>query len=65
MTKTELKLTTNINIHNVIESRVRGGLYYIAKIYGRANNKYKKDYNKNKESKYIIEFDVNNLYGSG
>ena len=31
--------------------------------YSKANNKYMKDFDKNKESKYIQYFDANNLYG--
>ena len=42
-----------------MESGITGRIYYIAKRYSRANNKYMKDYDKNKESKYIIEFDAN------
>ena len=38
----------------------RGEICYFAK----ANNKYMKDYNKNKELSYIQCWDINNLYGS-
>ena len=31
--------------------------------YAKANNKYTKDYDKNKESPYLQYCDVNNLYG--
>ena len=31
--------------------------------YAKANNKYMKDYSKNKESPHIQYWDVNNLYG--
>ena len=34
----------------------------ISKRYAKANNKYKKDYNPNIESSYIVYFDVNSLY---
>ena len=32
-------------------------------LYAKANNKHTKDYNKNRESLYILYWDVNNLYG--
>ena len=38
-------------------------LLIIAKSISRTNNKYMKDYNKNKKSSYLKYWDVNNLYG--
>ena len=32
-------------------------------IYVKANNKYMKDYNENKESQYLQYWDITNLYG--
>ena len=46
-----------------IEERLRGGISYIAKRYAKANNKYMKDYDPTKPSKYISYLDMNNLYG--
>ena len=42
---------------------MRGGIYYIAKIFSVANNKYMKSYNNNKPSEYIMYLDAKNLYG--
>ena len=47
----------------MVEKGIRGGICHSIYRYAKANNKYMKDYNKNKESSYIQYFDVNNLYG--
>ena len=45
------------------EQGMRGGVSYIHKKYSKANNKYCPDYDKTKPGKYIIDLDMNNLYG--
>ena len=40
-----------------------GGICHGIYRYVKANNKYLKDYNENKESSYLKYWDVNNLYG--
>ena len=37
-----------------IEKGMRGGISYIANRYGKANNKYMKEYDEKAPSKYII-----------
>ena len=44
---------------------MNGGISYIPKRYAKANNKYMKNYNPKKPSKFIIYLDMNNLYGWG
>ena len=63
MTDIKLELITDIDMFQFIEKGMRGGISYIANRYGKANNRYMKDYNKDEPSKYIIYLDANNLYG--
>ena len=42
---------------------MRGGISYIVKIHGKANNKKMKCYDSGEESKYITYLDADNLYG--
>ena len=63
MTGVESKLISDSNMHYFIEKRMRGGNYYIAKRYIKANNKYMADYDSSEKSRFIIYLDANNLYG--
>ena len=47
----------------IVEKVVRGGIYHSIYRYSKANNKYMKDFDKNKESSYLQYWVVNNLYG--
>ena len=49
----------------MVEKGTRGGIYHAIHRYTKANNKYMKDYDKNRESLYLkcsIFEDVNNSY---
>ena len=46
-----------------IEKRLRGGISYIAKRDSEPNNKYMKNYDPTKPSKFITYLDFGNLYG--
>ena len=48
----------------MVEKGIRGGIWHSIKRYVKANNKYMKDYDKNKESHYLKYWDVNDWYGS-
>ena len=46
------------------EKGMRGGICHSVHRYAKANNEHIKDYDKNKESSYIIYGNYNNLYGN-
>ena len=46
----------------IVEEGIRGGICHSIHRHARANNKYIKNYNENKESSYIQYLDANNLY---
>ena len=58
-----LEKIVDIDMYLFIEKGLRGGISYIAKRYAKANNKYMKDYDPKKPSKFITYLDMNNLYG--
>ena len=45
------------------EEGIRGGICNKVHSYAEANNKYMKNYDKNKESSFLIYVDANNLVG--
>ena len=47
----------------MVEKGTIGGICHAIYRYEKANNKYMKDYDKNKESSYLKYWDVNNLHG--
>ena len=59
----KLELLTDYDMLLMVEEGVRGGICHSIHRYAKANNKYMKNYDKNKESLYIQYLDANNLYG--
>ena len=58
--KVKLDLLTDIDMLFMVEKGIRRRMCHSNYRYAKANNKYTKDYDKNKESLYIQNWDVNN-----
>ena len=46
----------------MVEKGIRGEICHAIHRYAKVNNKYMKEYDKNKELSYLKYWDVNNLY---
>ena len=58
-----IELITDLEMYKFFEKGIRGGLSVQKRRYAKANNKYMKDYDPNKKSLYLLDLDMNNLYG--
>ena len=61
MTGVELQKMPDIDMYLFVEKGLRGEISYIAKRHSKLNNKYIKNYDPTKPSKYISYLDMNNL----
>ena len=62
-TNIELELLTDYDMLLMVEEGIRGRICHAMQRYAKANNKYMKDYDREKKSSYIQYLDANNLYG--
>ena len=62
-TNVKLELLTDYDMLLMVEEGIRGEICHSIHRYAKANNKYMKNYDKNKKSSYIQYLDANNLYG--
>ena len=52
-TEVKLELLTDIDMLLMVEKGIRGAICHAVHRYAKANNKYMRDYDKNKESSYL------------
>ena len=62
-TKNELEQITDLDMYEMIDSGLRGGMCQVSHKHVKANNKHLDNYNENVTSSYIAYLDANNLYG--
>lgn len=62
-TNIELDLITDVEMYQMLEKGIRGGLAQCSLRYAQANNKYLPEYDKNKPSSFLVYLDCVNLYG--
>ena len=60
--KMKLELLTDADMLLMVEKGIRGRICHAIHRYVKANNKYMKDYNKDKEESFLEYVDANNLY---
>ena len=60
--KVKLDLLTDINMLLMVQKGMRGGICHSVYWYAKANSKCMKDYDENKESSYIQNWDVSSFY---
>ena len=63
MSNVRLDLISDVDMQNLIEKGMRGGISTITHRHAVANNKYMKNYDPEKKSSHIFYLDANNLYG--
>ena len=56
-----LEFLTDADMLLMVEKGIRGGICYAIHRYAKANNRYMKNYDKNKELSYIQYLEVSNL----
>ena len=61
--KVKRELLSNPDMLLIIAKGIRGGVSMIPTPLAKANNKYMKNFDPNKESKFIEYLDADNLYG--
>ena len=62
-TQIKLELLTDVNLLLMVEKGINGGICHAIHRYPDTNNKCMRNYNKNKESSYLMYLDASNLYG--
>ena len=62
MTKVELNLISDPDMHVFFEKGTKGGVFYISIRYSKGNKKYLKSYDPKQELKLILYLNANNLY---
>ena len=62
-TKVELDVLTEFDMLLIAEKHITGEICHSVYRFAKSNNKYMKNYDKNKESSCLHYWDVNNLYG--
>jgi len=63
-TKIELPIIQYYDIYMKFEQNIRGGVSFIEHGQSIANNPFMDEYDRNKPMKYILDLDMNNLYGT-